>query len=129
MDTGTGIPPGIVDRIFEPFFSTKGPVNGETILVVDDKAAVREVTRPVITDLHMPRMNGLDFARLLKGKLPKAGIIVASGRLEDREEKEFKTLGVSALLEKPFTQEKLVTALKTVFESECAAQSQAGIHS
>jgi signal transduction histidine kinase len=27
-DTGPGIPPGIVDRIFEPFFSTKGPAQG-----------------------------------------------------------------------------------------------------
>ena len=72
--------------------------------------------RAVITDLHMPRMDGLSFVRLLKGKLPKAGIIVASGRLEEGEEKEFKALGVAALLEKPFTQENLVDALKIVFE-------------
>jgi DNA-binding NarL/FixJ family response regulator len=54
--------------------------------------------------------------RVLKGRLPQTGIIVASGRLDEREENEFKKLGVSALLDKPFTQEKLVGALKTVFQ-------------
>ena len=49
--------------------------------------------------------------------MPNAGIIVARGRLEEREEHEFKNLGVSPLLNKPFTQEKLVAALKKVFPS------------
>jgi PAS domain S-box-containing protein len=72
--------------------------------------------RAVITDLHMPNMDGLAFVRVLKGRLPGAGIIVASGRMEERDENEFKQLGVHAVLQKPFALEQLVEALKTVFQ-------------
>jgi CheY-like chemotaxis protein len=64
----------------------------------------------------MPHMDGLSFVRVLKRMLPAAGIIVASGHLEEREVNEFKELGVSALLDKPFTQEMLVAVLKTIFK-------------
>ena len=69
----------------------------------------------MITDLHMPHMDGLSFVRVLKSRLPQAGVIVVSGRVEERELDEFKKLGVHAVLEKPFTPEKLVEALELVF--------------
>jgi CheY-like chemotaxis protein len=203
-DTGTGIPSEILERIFEPFFSTKGPEkgtglglstvsgiikshggfvqvfsvlgqgstftvclpvaalgdgvavpiknavpfrgNGQTVLVVDDDAAIRNFMRTVltrenfkvltaldgasaliqvaehqanlrvvITDQHMPNMDGLAFARVLKAKLPRAGIIVVSGTMDGPTAGEFKKLGVVAILEKPFNPEQLLTTLETSF--------------
>lgn len=203
-DTGTGIVPEILDRIFEPFFSTKGhgkgtglglsivvgivkshhgflnaystpskgstfsvylpadlsevadssPVlngthsfqgKGEVILVVDDSEGMRDAARTVlsvlklraitaidgrdalqiveqlgtnlsaiITDVHMPNMDGLAFVKELRRILPDIGIIVISGNLDEAEANSFRKMGVRSFLDKPFTQEKLIAALSQV---------------
>ena len=70
----------------------------------------------IITDLHMPHMDGLEFVRAVRRLLPDIPIMVASGRMEDAVATEFKTLGVTNLLDKPFTEAQLAEALKTVFK-------------
>jgi len=117
--------------------------NGQTVLVVDDDAAMRSFLekvlarhnfsvltaadgsaamvqvakdqadpRVVITDLYMPNMDGLAFARVLRAKLPRARIIVMSGKLEEAAACEFEKLGAIALLPKPFGPEQLLAAVE-----------------
>src|SRR5262249_55557876 len=70
--------------------------------------------RAVITDLHMPQMDGLAFIRALRRTLPDIPVIVASGHLDGGPAKELKRLGVTVLLDKPFTQAMLANALRAV---------------
>ena len=71
--------------------------------------------RAVITDMHMPFMDGLAFARSLRRSLPDVPIIVCSGRLDDAVAAEFQSLGKTARLDKPFTEAQLAHALKAVW--------------
>ena len=68
----------------------------------------------IITDMHMPNMDGLAFVGELRALLPNVGIIVISGNLDEEEARVFSDLGVQTFLDKPFTQNKLVSALSRV---------------
>ena len=70
--------------------------------------------RAVITDMHMPYMDGLTFARSLRRSLPDIPIVVCSGRLDDAVAAEFLSLGRVARLDKPFTEAQLAAALQAV---------------
>ena len=78
----------------------------------------RTEVRAIITDLHMPRMDGLLFVRSLRRMLPDLPILVASGRMDDVVADEFKTLGVTHRLDKPFTEAQLAAALKNLLAPE-----------
>ena len=74
----------------------------------------RAELRAIITDLHMPHMDGLAFVRALRRMLPDIPVAVATGRMEDALAGEFKTLGVTCRLDKPFTEAQLAAALKNL---------------
>ena len=74
----------------------------------------RSELRAIITDLQMPYMDGLTFVRELRRILPYIPVVVASGRVEDSVVAEFKALGVTSWLDKPFTEVRLAEALQAV---------------
>ncbi|TAL06487.1 MAG: PAS domain S-box protein [Verrucomicrobia bacterium] len=122
---------------------------GETILLVDDEAAVREMGRAVlrrlnfkpvtatdgadglmqlaehradlraiITDLHMPHMDGFSFIRALRRMRRDIPVVVTSGRLDEKDKAELSLLGVTACLDKPFTEGQLAEALKKLLSAK-----------
>jgi len=117
----------------------------ESVLVVDDEDAVRDVAllvlrdlnfsplaavdgqdglaqvarhqkklRAIITDLHMPTMDGVAFIRAVRRILPDLPIVVTSGRMDENEKQECRKWGVTAELEKPFTEQQLAVMLKQI---------------
>ncbi len=87
----------------------------------DGTSALREVSehgaelRAVITDLHMPQLDGMSFVRVLRSRLPEVAVIVVSGLMGEQAREQFAALGVRAILDKPFAHAELVTALRTIF--------------
>ncbi len=69
----------------------------------------------VITDHHMPMMNGLELVRHIRG-LPYAGrIIVFSSELSENVQKEYMRLGVDRVLAKPVMPRELRQLLAEMF--------------
>lgn len=68
--------------------------------------------KAVITDVQMPHMDGLKFARTLRKLNPDIPIVAISGRIEAHAEQELKKLGLKPTLHKPFSEKQLFAVLK-----------------
>jgi CheY-like chemotaxis protein len=72
--------------------------------------------RAVITDLHMPEMDGHELVAELTKVAPHLDVIVTSGNFGAGKVQALRDLGVRAFLEKPFTQQMLTDALRNVVQ-------------
>ncbi|MGE5838928.1 MAG: response regulator [Deltaproteobacteria bacterium] len=57
----------------------------------------------VITDFHMPQMNGLQLSRQIKERSPKTPVIVVTGFTDAKDCAALNTNCVDAVIRKPFT--------------------------
>ena len=97
---------------FEPITATDG---ADALVHV---AESREKLKAVVTDMHMPHMDGIGLVRAIRRMVPGLPVIVASGRLEESEKRELENLRIVGLLHKPFTQDELASVLEGVIGKE-----------
>ncbi len=71
----------------------------------------------VLTDLSMPQMSGEEFTRSLRALRPTVPVIVSSGMATELDSDLLKSLGVAAVLLKPWRLEEAVATLQRVLPS------------
>jgi len=97
--------------IFEDIFST--------IDIANDGIEAMEFYRSnhydlVISDVCMPRMDGLELSKTILDKNPKQQIIIMSAYNEKEQLDEIAKIGISELLLKPVQNDDLMKALEKV---------------
>jgi len=204
-DSGKGIEPAVLERVFDPYFTTKEPGEGtglglsvihgivkkyrgnasiesrfgkgttakvwfpsvtsleapvkeeietlptgkETVLLVDDEEellkSLRQILRQlgytvlsgsstaaalkvflknpggidiIITDMAMPEMTGIQFARKLLSVRPDIPIILCTGFSEFVDAEKAKDIGIRKFLMKPVDRQTLATAIRNVLDKE-----------
>ncbi len=94
----------------------------KVITAADGNAAMQIYAREadaiklVLTDVMMPRVDGVVLTRALKKINPNVRIMASTGQQDIVRMEELQALGVKGLLRKPYNREKLLTSIKAVLE-------------
>jgi signal transduction histidine kinase/ActR/RegA family two-component response regulator len=74
----------------------------------------------VVFDQELPRLSGWDALRQIRDVNPNVSAIVASGHLDRTKESEVRAWGARAVVRKPYTAERILTAIREVLEADRA---------
>ncbi len=103
----------VVLKMFEHLL----PLYGYDVLTAEDGQTAIEIferERPiaVITDIKMPRMDGIEVLKIIKSINPKAKVIIMTGYGDDELRKQAFDLKADEYLDKPFNCNILDDALE-----------------
>lgn len=68
----------------------------------------------VISDIHMPKMDGLELTAILRRTAQELPIILMTGRAAPELEKQAHSCGAHSLVTKPFGFDELAASLKEI---------------
>ncbi len=86
----------------------------------------RDMDGCVITDVRMPDMSGLDLLRSLRGSSCMIPVIVMTGHGDIQLAVEAMKAGALDFLEKPFDDERVLTAVQSALEVRRAQEERVG---
>ncbi len=102
-------------------YEVETAVNGLEAL----KRVSQQMPDVIVTDIQMPKMNGLDFCEQLRSDYPEREtlVIIMTSRTERDFRERASSLENVEFFEKPLSPKKLVIHLNEFFENrECAIQ-------
>jgi two-component system response regulator RegA len=106
-DAGVGMPPEVLARAGEPFFTTKPPGQGQGLGIFLARAESPELA---VVDLKMPGRSGLELVRDLQEIDPATRIVVLTGYGSIATALEAVHLGATHYVTKPADADDLLSA-------------------
>jgi FixJ family two-component response regulator len=102
----------LVDCLFSLGYEARGFASAEEFIGWEADASCD----CVITDIHMPGMNGLDLGRLLTARPSGLPVIMVTARSETGLDAHVAASGAVCLLRKPFETDALIDCLEKVLK-------------
>jgi two-component system, LuxR family, response regulator FixJ len=72
----------------------------------------------LVLDLHLPVMSGLEFMETYGARLKDLPVILITGRSDPATKARALEAGVTAFIEKPFEDERLLNTIRSALERE-----------
>jgi two-component system cell cycle sensor histidine kinase/response regulator CckA len=80
--------------------------NGDN--AIEQYVRLRDSISVVLTDLSLPKVNGQQVLETIRNVNPSARVVVCSGYLDEKRKSELMRLGVTEMLDKPYSVNKLL---------------------
>ena len=77
-------------------------------------AAVNKSYDLIITDINMPQMSGFDFVKEIRASGSKVPVLALTTENTPQMKQEGKSVGINGWITKPFSNEKIIMAVKRV---------------
>lgn len=94
-------------------FATAEAGNGEEAMTYLNTEHFAEHFDAVVSDVQMPRMDGIELLQNIRARFPCLPVILMTGAIEDEVRQAAAIWGALALFQKPVNHGNLILALKT----------------
>lgn len=94
-------------------FATADASNGAEAMAYLDTEGFAEHFDAVVSDVQMPRMNGMELLQNIRARFPHLPVMLMTGVVTDEVRQAASIWGALALFQKPVNHSELILALKT----------------